>query len=194
MELTTEVLRTLPPQDLATHLPAVVGMGDGIGVILRLVDTDLLEVFYAGRFSVTGIRVLEIEPVHDSGKQLEAMRTTTEALAICRRVALEKHAEQRAAHTAQLEAIRQYAIEAHEDGSICRDGLDSFLNRFDLMPYCTRIKVSYSISGSYEVESGSGVAAQHDAEKYLQPDLTGLDDVDDDTNDYDVTVDEIEEV
>ncbi|WP_274562393.1 hypothetical protein [Streptomyces spiramyceticus] len=193
MELTTEVLRTMPPQDLATHLPAVVGMGDGIGVILRLVDTDLLEVFYAGGFTAIGTRVLEIQPVPDRDQQLDAMRTATEALTICRRVALEQHAEQRDVHASQLADIREYAIEAHEDGSICRDGLDSFLSRFDLTPYCARVKVIYTITGSYEADRTNEIAAQQDAELHLTPDLSALDDVDDYTIQYDVAV-EVEEL
>ncbi|MEU6351056.1 hypothetical protein ABZ896_17235 [Streptomyces sp. NPDC047072] len=194
MELTTELLRTMPPQDLAAHLPVAVGIGDGVGVILGLADPEQLEVFYAGRISLVSTHVLEITPVVDCAKQLDAVRTAVEALVICRRVALEAHTEQEQRHHANLDAIRQYAIERHQNGDICSDGLDAFLEEFGMKPYVERVRVRYTITGSYEVAPGDEDAVRNDAEQYLGPNLSGLDDVDDYSVDFTLTIDEITEV
>ncbi|QNA75362.1 hypothetical protein C8250_028850 [Streptomyces sp. So13.3] len=187
-DLTTELLRTLPPQDLAALLPAPVMAGDNAAVILRVVDTALVEVYFAGRITSYGTAVLRIEPITDPALREETLRNAVEALTICRRVALEAHAEHRQAHAARVEEIRAYAISKHEDGTICRDGLDGFLSHFGLQPYETRVRVTYTISGSYEVEDSSEEAATEDAEKYLVPDLTGLDNVDDYSTSFELTV------
>ncbi|WP_369186536.1 hypothetical protein [Streptomyces sp. R08] len=186
-ELTVEMLRSLAPQDLATHLPAPVYTGDQAGVILRLVDTDLVEFYFAGRISTHSTQLLQIRPITDPAVCEATLRDAIEALAICRKVAIEKHAEQHRSHELMLDAIRQYAVDRHEDGDICRDGLDDFLAKFSLAPYETRVRVEYTITGSYEVDPGSEAAAEEDALKYLQPDLSGLDDVDGDTSIYEVS-------
>jgi hypothetical protein len=186
-ELTTETLRALLPQDLAALLPAVVRIGDLNGVVLRLADTDLIEVFFAGRISTYSTKVLEVQAVADAVAREAALRDAVEALSICRQVAIQAHADQRQSHTEVLEAIRQYAVDRHEDGSICREGLDDFLSNFGFPPYETRVRVEYTITGSYEVNPGSEAAAEDDALKYLQPDLSGLDDVDGDTSTYEVS-------
>jgi hypothetical protein len=186
-ELTTETLRTLPPQDLAALLPAVVRIGDLNGVVLRLADTDLIEVYFAGRISTYNTKVLEVQAVADAVAREAALRDAVEALSICRQVAIQAHADQRQSHTEALEAIRQYAVDRHEDGDICREGLDGFLAAFGFQPYETRVRVEYTITGSYEVDPGSEAAAEDDALKYLQPDLSGLDNVDGDTLTYEVS-------
>ncbi|RPF40760.1 hypothetical protein EDD96_4537 [Streptomyces sp. Ag109_G2-6] len=191
-ELTTEVLRTLPPQDLAALLPAPVQIGDLSAVILRVADPDLIEVYFAGRITAYGIKVLEIQPITDPVVREAAWRDAVEALSICRRIAIEAHAEQRMAHATKLDAIRDYAIEAHENGSICRDGLDSFLSAFEFEPYMTTVKVTYTISGSYEVENSSEEAAIKDAELYLVPDLSSLDQVDEYSTSFSLDVDATE--
>ncbi|MGW6571404.1 hypothetical protein ACWGAN_04420 [Streptomyces sp. NPDC054945] len=153
-DLTTEMLRTMEPQDLAALLPAPVQIGDANAVVLRVADPDLIEVYFAGRITAYGIKVLEIQPITDPVVRETALRDAVEALSICRRIAIEAHAEQRQAHATKLDAIRDYAIEVHENGSVCRDGLDSFLSMFEFEPYATTVKVSYMITGSYEVDHG----------------------------------------
>ncbi|MFI5882063.1 hypothetical protein [Streptomyces sp. NPDC051554] len=193
-ELTLEMLRSLAPQDLATHLPAPVYTGEQVGVILRLVDTDLVEFYFAGRISTHSTQVLQVRPITDPAVRETTLREAIEALAICRKVAIEKHAEQHRSHGLMLDAIRQYAIDRHEDGDICREGLDDFLAKFSLAAYETRVRVAYTITGSYEVHPSSEDAAEDDALQYLQPDLSGLDDVDGDTSTYEVSGIHVSEV
>lgn len=193
-ELTVEMLRSLAPQDLATHLPAPVYSGEQAGVILRLVDTDLIEFYFAGRVTTHSTRLLHIRPITDPAVRETTLRDAIEALAICRKVAIEKHAEQHRSHELMMDAVRQYAVDRHEDGDICREGLDDFLANFGLASYETRIRVEYTITGSYEVDPGSEAAAEEDALKYLQPNLSGLDDVDDDTSTYEVSGIQVSEV
>ncbi|MFD9486289.1 hypothetical protein ACFWBX_20360 [Streptomyces sp. NPDC059991] len=183
-ELTTETLRTLPPQDLAALLPAAVQIGETKAVVLRVADPDLIEVYFAGRITAYGTKVLEIQPIADPMVREAALRDAVEALSICRQVAIQAHTDQRRSHSELLEMIRQYAIVRHEEGDICREGLDDFLESFNLMPYETRVRVEYTITGSYEVDPGGEAAAEEDAVKYLQPDLSGLDDVDSETSTY----------
>jgi hypothetical protein len=187
-ELTTETLRSLAPQDLAALLPAPVMIGDNAGVILRVSDVDRVEVYFAGHITVYGTSVLEFEPISDPKHCAETLRTAVEALSICRRVSLEAHAEQRQAHASKLDEIRDYAIERHQAGDICREGLDNFLADFGLAPFQPRVRVTYTITGSYEVEDGSECAATDDAEKYLVPDLSSLDSVDEYTTSFELTV------
>ncbi|MFD7168628.1 hypothetical protein [Streptomyces violascens] len=193
-ELTTEALRTLEPQDLAALLPAAVQIGDANAVVLRVIDPDLIEVYFAGRITAYGTKVLEIQPVTDPVAREAALRDAAEALSICRQVAIAAHADQRRSHTELLKMIRQYAVDRHEDGDICREGLDDFLESFNFMPYATRVRVEYTITGSYEVDPGGKAAAEEDALKYLQPDLSGLDDVDGDTSTYEVSDIHVSEV
>ncbi|WP_371652890.1 MULTISPECIES: hypothetical protein [unclassified Streptomyces] len=186
-ELTTETLRTLPPQDLAALLPAAVQIGEANAVVLRVADPDLIEVYFAGRITAYGTKVLEIQPIADPMVREAALRDAVEALSICRQVAIQAHTDQRRSHSQLLEMIRQYAIARCEDGDICREGLDDFLASFNFMPYETRVRVEYTITGSYEVDPSGEAAAEEDAVKYLQPDLSGLDDVDSETSTYEVS-------
>ena len=186
-ELTTEMLRTLEPHDLAALLPAPVQIGDRTGMVLRLADTNLVEVYQAGTITFVDSNVLEVEPITDPALLEETLLGVVEALTICRRVSVEAHAEQRQAHTDKLAAIRQYAIDRMEQGVICGRGLDAFLSAFDLEPYSCRSKVSYTIHGSYEVDT-STPAAIRDAKDNIRPDLVGLYEVDDQTVTYTLDV------
>lgn len=61
---------------------------------------------------------------------------------------------QRDEHVRTLDHIREYAITEHrkDDSTICRDGLNEFLRTFGLPEYQPRIRVHYTITGSYEVD------------------------------------------
>ncbi|GAB7183041.1 hypothetical protein ATKI12_2872 [Kitasatospora sp. Ki12] len=187
-DLTVQILCELAPQDLAAMLPTAVQLGDRTGVILRQVDAAHVELYHAAQITHVAVAALEFEPVADPAAQAAAMTEAVEALTICRRVAFEAHAEQREGHAQTLADIRQYAIARHEDGSICREGLDRFLEEFEFEPYVTRVRVDYTISGSYEVEGHDATFAEEDAQGYLQPELSSLDDVVDESSTYDVTI------
>jgi hypothetical protein len=85
-------------------------------------------------------------------------------------------------------------VEHHQDGDICRSGLNDFLEHFGLPVYQPRVQVHYTLSGSYEVDTDDPDAASRDAHGYLRPDLGQLDNVIDDTDSHTVTVDRVEEL
>ncbi|KJS57064.1 hypothetical protein VM98_03110 [Streptomyces rubellomurinus subsp. indigoferus] len=192
-DLTVQILCELAPQDLAAMLPAVVQLGDQAGVVLRLVDaaTGLVELYQAGRVTVVAAAALDAEFVTAQGVQTELLQ---EALRVVHDDARQKLTEDRESHATTLADIRQYAIARHEDGSICREGLDRFLEEFGFEPYVTRVRVDYTISGSYEVEGHDATFAEEDAQGYLQPELSSLDDVVDESSTYDVTIVDVTEL
>jgi len=86
-------------------------------------------------------------------------------------------AEAQAEHIQVLQEIRQYAITAHENEEICRQGLDDFLDSFGLTPYMSSpVTINYEIRGSYTVECDNPSFAVADAKGYLRPDLSEIDD------------------
>ncbi|MEV4560638.1 hypothetical protein AB0K51_27085 [Kitasatospora sp. NPDC049285] len=182
-ELTVQTLREIAPEGLAGLLPAAVQIDGRAGVILRQLGDHRVELYHAAQIVQVAVAALDFEPITDPAAQAAALAEAVEALTICRRVAFEAHAEQRQAHTEQLAAIRQYAIAAREQGVIDQQGLDAFLEEFGFEPYGCRTKVTYTISGSYEVNS-SPLAAIREAEAHLGPDLMGVLDVADQEVDF----------
>lgn len=91
-------------------------------------------------------------------------------------------------HTIVLAEIRAYAIRRHQDGDICRDGLNEFLTEFDLDKYQPRVRIRYTISGSYEVDGSDPDTATRDAEGYIEVNLSRVDNVVDDSSTVDVEV------
>lgn len=69
----------------------------------------------------------------------------------------------------RIDDIRQYAIDRHHDGDICRDGLDRFLTLFEMAPHDARepVTVRFSIAGSYRVHRDTPSDAVADAERHL---------------------------
>jgi hypothetical protein len=99
-----------------------------------------------------------------------------------------------ARHQKVLDDIRSYTVERHLAGDICRSGLNAFLETFGLPTYDPRIRVSYTITGSYEVDTDDADEATRDAHGYLKPDLSELDNVIDDSDSYTVQLGHIEEL
>lgn len=85
-------------------------------------------------------------------------------------------------------------MDKHQDGTICRPGLNEFLEAFGLPLFQPRVRVRYTLSGSYDVEGSDDDAARRDARGYLKPDLGELDNVIDDSDSYMVEVDGVEEL
>ena len=186
-ELTNGLLRSATPQELAAILPAPVWIDGCAAVVVRMLDTVLVEVYLADHVTSYSTQLLYVEPLTDPVRSREVLGEAMTFMALWRQAAIDKTAELTQAHADRLDAIRTYAIERHEDGDICRDGLNRFLLHFDLAPYRTRVQVSYTITGSYEVEDSSETEAGDDAEKYLRPDLTDLDRVDDYSTSFDLS-------
>jgi hypothetical protein len=87
-----------------------------------------------------------------------------------------------ARHTRTLEEIRQYAIDRHLDDEYCRDGLNSFLSTFAMPVYNSRVRVAFTITGSYEVDHADTYRAERDATGYLKLDLSQIDDLIEDSD------------
>jgi len=187
-ELTVQIVREQASEGLADWLPAAVQIGERAGVILRQTSGTEVELYYAAQITRADVTTLNFEPVTEPAEQAMAFAEAVEALTICRRVAFEYETEQRQLHIEQLIAIRQYAITRHEVGDICQSGLNAFLETFGMEPYVPRLRVNYTISGSYEVQQRSADFAESDARDYLRPDLSNVDDVDHLTSIYEVTV------
>lgn len=187
-ELTVQTLREYAPEDLSKLLPAVVQIGERAGVILRQTGPTEVELYHLAQIVRVDTAALDFEPIAGPDAQAAAFAEAVEALTICRRVAFEYETEQRQVHIEQLAAIRQYAIARHEGGEICRSGLENFLATFDMEPYVTRVRVGYTISGTYLVNRRGATFAEEDAHGYLRPDLSELDDVESDSSVWEATI------
>jgi hypothetical protein len=96
-------------------------------------------------------------------------------------------------HERTLGKIRAYVIARHRDREICRDGLDAFLEHFGMDAYQPLIRVRFTVSGSYLVRGGSAGEAESDG-GYLRLDTSRVDDVVDDSEEYQVDIDSAEEL
>jgi hypothetical protein len=89
-----------------------------------------------------------------------------------------------------IESIRDYAIERHRDGSICRSGLDEFLSHFDFAPYAQRFSVPVTVTATFEITADNETAARSRV-RYLVDGIassgqTDADNVDVEARDIDV--------
>lgn len=148
----------------------------------------LLDNGFARHVDAGDTAVLITEPAREAHLLRRALRTT-EARAVTAERNLNQATER---HTSVLAAIRTYAIGKHRDGDICRQGLDTFLKAFDLPPYDPRIRVTFTITGSYLVAAANTREAEQDAHGYLKADLSSLDNVVDDSEDITVRIDDVD--
>ena len=102
-----------------------------------------------------------------------------------------RHREQRDRHTRTLDRIRGYAIARHHDGLYCLDGLNEFLRTFSLPGHATRIRVGFTIRGSYETGCTDTKTARYDA-AHLDVDLSEVSDLIEGGSDVTVEVDSVE--
>jgi hypothetical protein len=102
------------------------------------------------------------------------------------------HDLQSAAHERTLADIRQYAIDQHLAEAICRKGLNGFLETFDMPIYQPRTRISYTITGTYDVSDDAADAAENDAWNYLKVDLSDLDNVVDDSDTFTIDIIDVE--
>jgi hypothetical protein len=199
---------SLPTRPLGDFLPGgpaapqlAVTLPDGAAVVvLRRAGDGQVEVWGSGRTSCWDAAT-PASAVTDSARRAGLLHAAVHGLAEQRhtmaeqaRRARQDRDQDRAEHDRVLNAIRAYAVEHHQDGDICRTGLNDFLTHFGLPVYEPRVRVHYSISGSYEVEGEDPDAARRDARSYLKPDLSQLDNVIDDSDTYTVHVDRVEEL
>jgi len=85
-------------------------------------------------------------------------------------------------------------IEQYRDSEYSRDVLDAFLSRFDLDPYQPRVKVTYTITGSFEVDSDDADEVEDNVEQNLRVDSDDVDGAVEYSDNFDVTVRSVEPV
>ena len=185
-ELTTELLRSTTPQELAVLLPAPVWVGDFAGVVLRVLADERVELYLPDYLTAVSMHELTAVPITDPERSHDVLCAAVKHLATVRQQAIDRNDALRSEHGGVLDAIRDYAIERHEAGDICRPGLDRFLDEFDFEPYHNRIRVEYTLKGSYVVDNSNDEDVSDDVSKYLRPDLTDLDRVDEDSAHFDL--------
>jgi hypothetical protein len=187
---------------LGPDLPLAVTLSNsGVdAVLLGRADTASVEVLRDGRIVREADTMLAV-PVTDPTRQAELLRAALAAEVAARR-ALADTAEQRRTELDQLRAsqartlagIRDYAIDQYRDDEINRGVLDAFLARFDLDPYQPRVKVTYTITGSFEVDSDNTDEVENNVEEYLGVDLDDVDDVVEYSDEFSVSVRGVEPV
>jgi len=140
-------------------------------------------------------------PVTDPTRQVELLRAALSAdvaarqtLAATAAQRLTELGELRTSQARRLAEIRDYAIEQYRESEISRDVLDAFLSRFNLDPYQPRVKVTYTITGSFEVDSDDPNEVENDVDQNLRVDLDDVDDVVDYSDDFQVSVRSVEPV
>jgi hypothetical protein len=189
----------LPGGPAAVHLVVALPSGDQVVVVGRA-DDGQVEVWSFGgltrRDADTAVSAVTDPAARDdllaaAVRGLDAQRHT----AIQRAArAVEDRDRERGNHEQVLTDIRAYAVDKHQDGEICRGGLNDFLTAFGLPEFAPRVRVRYTLTGSYEVDADDADAAGRDARGYLKPDLAQLDNVIDDSDTYSVHVDDVEEL
>ena len=163
-------------------------------VLLGRADTASVEVLRDGRIVREADTMLAV-PVTDPTRQAEMLRAALAADAATRQ-ALTETAEQRRTELAELRAsqartlagIRDYVIADYRADEFSRDVLDAFLARFDLDPYQPRVKVAYTITGSFEVDSDNADEVENNVEEYLGVDLDDVDDIVEYSDEFSVSV------
>jgi hypothetical protein len=182
--------------DPATPVPAVTIPADAAGpgmdvVVLCRVDAATVEVYAAG-----GIRpypdTTTVTDIADTDRRLRLVAEALLALDEDRRRLAQQALRTHGGHAEQLDAIRGYAIDRYREDMYCLDGLNRFLRTFDLPEYRPRVRVTYTVAGSYETEQTDTDDAESDAAGWLSVDLSGVSDVIAGSSRHDVEVGEAE--
>jgi hypothetical protein len=158
-----------------------------------------VEAVVLGRTSSGSVAVYRDGVVHDyigtipvvtvisADNRLDVLERAVRDLGRWREQSMTTAAELRAV----LPRIRAYAVERHQAGDICRDGLNRFFRTFDLPEYEPRLKVTYTITGSFEIaDSDKDNARQAVAD--LRVELPDWTDIDDASADHSAYLDEAE--
>jgi hypothetical protein len=189
----------LPGGPAADHLTVTMPSGDQVVVVGRA-DDGQVEVWSFGHIARRDPDTA-VTAVSDSATWDGLVAAAVRGLAVQRNAATQRAAQavtdrdrDREAHEQVLSDIRAYAVDKHLDGDICRDGLNAFLTAFGLPVFQPRVRVRYTVSGSYDVEGSDDDTARRDAHGYLKPDLSQLDNVIEDSDSHTVDVDSVEEL
>ena len=179
----------------STGSAAVVTVDDRVVVVLRV---DRINGGVQVHDPVRSIHTLPADmpatPVSDDRTRAEFLAAAASDLAGIHALDQAQVDGADARHQKVLDDIRGYAVERHLAGDICRSGLNAFLENFGLPTYDPRIRVTYIITGSYEVDTDDADTAARDARGYLKPDLSELDDVVDDSDTHTIQLDQVTEL
>lgn len=193
------------PQPLTTFVPEHSQASTGSATVVT-VDGRVVVVLRADRTSggvqvhdpVRSVHALPADtpatPVSDQHTRAEFLAAAAADLAGIHALDQNQLADTETRHQRVLNDIRGYVVERHVAGDLCRDGIDRFFEAFALPTYDPRVRVSYTITGSYEVDTDDTDTASGDARGYLKPELGELDNVIDDSDTYSVHIDHVDEL
>jgi hypothetical protein len=160
---------------------------DGIGLLADWVHV------YADETGVTTAGADDVVvPIHANLRQVQLLRDAVADLSY--------HHEQlhlrRARHRAQLLAIRQVLIDHHRAGYLTVDGLGQVLAEAGLAPYRPRLRVRFTITGSYDIDAGpddlpEATAKARGQARHLLVDFAEIDDLHAGSPDLAVHIDDI---
>ncbi|MEJ3745522.1 hypothetical protein WEI85_19800 [Actinomycetes bacterium KLBMP 9797] len=188
------------PDGPATTAPVVTVPNGTDVVVLQRIDAATVEVWHDNR-TLRLADDVPATPVADPDRREQLTHGALSWLAVQRQQAIQTIAdlreerEQRSSdHEQVLGRIRQYAIDKHRTGDICRGGLDAFLDHFDMSPYEPRLRVNFHITGSVQVDTDDRDTAAYQVGHYLGLDIDDVDHAVEDGQDIQVTVTSVEPV
>ena len=176
-----------PGGDLEGH-PAVTQYGSTVVVLGYSPDNPEIVDVYGDHDTYPLAADTPATAVTDPTRCSDLLRATVVHLNERLREARTEHATVKARHERTLDEIRRYAIDQHLNDEFCRSGLNEFLRTFRMPIYEPRVRVSYTITGSYEVDGDDTDSATRDATGYLKTDLSQIDGVLEDTDHFTVEV------
>ena len=169
-------------------------------VLLGRSGTATVEVLREGRILHEADSMLAT-PVTDPARQVELLRAAL-AANVAARQALAETAQQRGTELNQLRAtrdrvldtVRDYAIEQYRDNEFSRDVLNTLLDRLGVDPYRPRVKVTYTITGSFDVDTADPDDVEDDVDQNVRVDLDDIDGVVEYSDEFSVSVRSVEPV
>lgn len=159
---------------------AVVTTNGVEAVVIAAVDQTQVRV-WADNQVQTWPSSQDVVPVTDSAQQRAALVRAVSSLEAMWRETGKRAAAESARHGQVLDDIRVYALDAHLDGSICCEGLNRFLCRFDLPEYEPFVRLDFTLSGRVTLTDTDSNGATAAVLAHLGAVLDGLQGVDDDS-------------
>jgi hypothetical protein len=152
--------------------PTVIRLDGTEAVVLATADGEV-QLWTGDGVTTCSVDTL-VEPVTDLARTDTVLRQAVAALNALRLHALATVTGLAERQAVTLAAIRDYAITAHRDGDICRDGLDEFLHTFDLGEYDPHVDIAYTITGSLAIAGSDEPTVRTAILQALTPNLAGV--------------------
>jgi hypothetical protein len=188
-------LADFAPGGPAADTPAVALTPSGPDVVVLCRDEAGAVQVCQGHQILTLRPDAQATPITDPVRRDELVQLALRTLAVARHtvahqlvMARGERDRQQDAHAAVLRDIRRYAIDRHLDNEICREGLDAFLERFNLDAYQPRLRLRLRITGTVEVDTQDRQGAEYQVQQYLGLDLSNVDHAVQDSDDIQVSV------